>query len=104
MQYLIYCDFASINCDKFEFAKKLDFPGSTFQNINDDIWLLELPDHDEGSMGNIPYAETASDILRDLQSTFATDSTIIVCAVSDWAGSISGNPLMPINKMPSSSV
>lgn len=46
MKYIICCDFASMECSQFQFAEKLSEFTSSFTNLNNFTWELEIEELD----------------------------------------------------------
>lgn len=42
MKYIICCDFATLKCSRFEFAKKLSEFSINFSNLNNYTWEIEI--------------------------------------------------------------
>ncbi len=85
-KYIVYCDFATLKCDFKQFAKFLSSHVDGFQNLNNDIWLIEIDDPE------IPFYYDMSDFISDLENAGYADkdSNIIVAKYSELAYRIFG--------------
>ena len=72
MKFFIYCDFSTLKCTKFEFAKKLQTISTNFCNINDFFWEIEI---DELSL--IPYSDNSCETLYHQLEDFVDSHSIL---------------------------
>lgn len=82
MKYFIYCDFSTLKCTKFEFAKKLNSFSTHYRNHNDYIWELEID-----NMSFIPYSDNSCETIYIQFSDFVDSHSIFkVFKVSESFG------------------
>lgn len=79
LNYLVYCDFATVKCDFKEFAKFLGRYTDDYQNINNDIWLIQIDDNEN------PFYYDMTSLAKDLENEGYADkdSVIFVAKYSD---------------------
>ena len=86
MDFILYCDFSTLKCTKFEFAEKLNSFTSHYRNHNDYIWELKIDD-----IALIPYSDNDCEtIMRNSQrkrplcrpETAATN--LHLCSTEKW--------------------
>ena len=76
MKFFIYCDFSTLKCTKFEFAKKLQTISTNF------FWEIEI---DELSL--IPYSDNSCEtIYHQLEDFVDSHSTLKVFKVEESFG------------------
>lgn len=72
MKFILYCDFSTLKCTKFEFAEKLNSFTSHYRNHNDYIWELEIDD-----VALIPYSDNDCETVYMQFSDFVDSHSIL---------------------------
>lgn len=82
MKYFIYCDFSTLKCTKYEFAKKLQSFTTNFCNLNNFFWEIEI---DELSL--VPYSNNfCESIYLQLQDLVDSHSVLKVFKIEESFG------------------
>lgn len=83
MKYFIYCDFSTLKCTKFEFAKKLESFTKHFHNLNDFFWEIEIDE-----LALIPYSNNSCEtVYNQLTDLLDSHSILKVFKVEESFGS-----------------
>ncbi len=79
LKYIVYCGFATLNCDVKQFAKFLHGYTDDYTNINNDIWLVNIEDSE------LPFYNDLSEFPQDLERAGYADkdSVVFVAKYSD---------------------
>ena len=76
----IFCDFSTLNCDKFTFMKFLKGYAEDVQNINDSLWVIR-----NYRVPAIPFDPMIDHLLDDLiKEGLATKETNLIVSVPKW--------------------
>ena len=73
--YIIYCDFSTLNCNFKQFAEFLHHYSDDFVNCNNHIWLIAIEDPDN------PFCPSLDDLIKDLESAGYADKDSIIFSV-----------------------
>lgn len=74
LKFIVYCDFASLKCNFQQFAEFLNGYSDNYENLNNDIWLIDIDD------GTSPFYNDLSSIAKDLESIGYADKNSIIFA------------------------
>ncbi len=66
MKYLVYCDFTTLKCDFKQFADFLKGYSDDFENLNGNLWIVNIDD-------STPFYNGLSDLAQDLESAGYAD-------------------------------
>lgn len=75
LKYVVYCDFATLKCDRKQFAKFLKGYTDDFLNINNDIWLINIENSET------PFYNDLSNLLQDLEKIGYADKDSTVFSI-----------------------
>ena len=72
LKYLIYCDFATLKCNFKKFGEFLSHYTDDLQNINNNIWLVEINDTEA------PFYNELDNLPKDLENAGYADKDSVV--------------------------
>ena len=72
IKYLVCCDFATLKCDIKQFASFLKGYTDDYENLNNNVWLVNIDDESE------PFYNDLSNLVHDMESKGYADKDSVV--------------------------